>query len=259
MSILVATHKRYDFPALDLYVPMQVGAQGKDKLGYACDNDGISISDKNASYCELTALYWQWKNDQSAIKGLVHYRRYFTSSSFSTTRFMSKNIIDEKGVDAALSKYDILIPKARSYFVFSVWQQYAIRHYSRDLRVARDVLAVMYPDYISAFDHVVSSRELVRFNMLIAKRSVYDKYCEWLFPLLGRIEQEIDVSNYDSYQQRVIGFLAERLFNVWLAYNANAVSVGRLDVVSLEKEKVVAKVVSFGAAFLRSHFGSKAP
>ena len=65
IKILVACHKadpniRHD----DIYMPIQVGKALHPELdlGFQCDNTGDNISEKNGSYCELTALYWAWKN-----------------------------------------------------------------------------------------------------------------------------------------------------------------------------------------------------
>lgn len=48
-------------PDDDVYVPLHVGAAGKESLGYLPDNTGDHISSKNPNYCELTGLYWAWK------------------------------------------------------------------------------------------------------------------------------------------------------------------------------------------------------
>lgn len=77
IKILVAAHKKYWMPADDVYMPLHVGAEGKEPLGYTPDNTGDNISAKNSNYCELTGLYWAWKNLECQYIGLCHYRRYF--------------------------------------------------------------------------------------------------------------------------------------------------------------------------------------
>ena len=62
VKIIIATHKLYDMPQDDIYLPVHVGREGKDVLPYQPDNTGDNISDKNPSYCELTGLYWALKN-----------------------------------------------------------------------------------------------------------------------------------------------------------------------------------------------------
>ena len=78
IKIIVATHKKYQMPTEEIYIPIHVGAEGKEKLEYVPDNTGENISVKNPYYCELTGLYWAWKNLDAEYIGLVHYRRYFT-------------------------------------------------------------------------------------------------------------------------------------------------------------------------------------
>ena len=78
IKILVAAHKTYWMPEDPVYFPLHVGAEGKADLGYVKDNSGDNISVKNPNFCELTGLYWAWKNLEADYVGLVHYRRYFT-------------------------------------------------------------------------------------------------------------------------------------------------------------------------------------
>ena len=82
VALIVATHKNYWMPKDEMYVPIHVGREGKDDLGYIGDNTGDNISSKNANYCELTGLYWAWKNFDADYLGLVHYRRHYTPRAF---------------------------------------------------------------------------------------------------------------------------------------------------------------------------------
>ena len=76
---MVATHKKYWMPEDEVYLPLHVGAEGKADLGYTKDNTGDNISVKNPNYCELTGMYWAWKNLNCEYIGLCHYRRYFAN------------------------------------------------------------------------------------------------------------------------------------------------------------------------------------
>ena len=67
--IYIVSHKRLMPPRLRGYRPIQVGP-GEDYPGFIRDNTGDNIADKNASYCELTAMYWMWKNVDEPYKGL---------------------------------------------------------------------------------------------------------------------------------------------------------------------------------------------
>ena len=84
VKIIVATHKKYQMPIDHIYIPLHVGADGKKDaegndldFGYIKDNTGDNISNLNPSFCELTGLYWAWKNLDADYIGLVHYRRHF--------------------------------------------------------------------------------------------------------------------------------------------------------------------------------------
>ena len=53
IKILVATHKAYWMPEDDVYLPLHVGREGKQDLGFVGDNTGDNISLKNPNFCEI--------------------------------------------------------------------------------------------------------------------------------------------------------------------------------------------------------------
>ena len=51
---------------------------------------------------------------------------------------------------------------------------------------------------------------------VLCEKRMFDEYCEWLFNILFEVENRTDISNYDSYNKRLYGFLSERLINIWV-------------------------------------------
>ena len=47
IKIMIATHKKYRMPVGIEYLPVHVGADGKESIGYVGDNTGDNISKKN--------------------------------------------------------------------------------------------------------------------------------------------------------------------------------------------------------------------
>src|SRR5688572_2068785 len=66
-------------PASELFMHIQGGrASSGHMLHMPGDDTGEHISGKNATFGELTVLYWAWKNLTGIdIVGFCHYRRYF--------------------------------------------------------------------------------------------------------------------------------------------------------------------------------------
>lgn len=208
IKILVACHKadsniRQD----DIYMPIQVGKALHPELdlGFQCDNTGDNISEKNGSYCELTALYWAWKNlkDLDYI-GLCHYRRYFD--------YNEKNIIKD------LEKYDViaLAPKVSPY---PSWMDLSLLLSMEDVTIAiinllkfdksyqNDILKCMY-----------QSNKTSQCNMFIMKWSTFDSYCSFLFNYLAELEKVLKIHSYTRLR-RNIGYIAENFQGVYFTHN----------------------------------------
>lgn len=244
IKILVATHKAYWMPDDDVYIPLHVGREGKQDLGFIGDNTGDNISLKNPNYCELTGLYWAWKNLQCDYIGLCHYRRYFCAGSYgSDAESKHKAIFHRSDYEKLLQKYDVILPKKRNYYIETVRSQYEHAHNKRDLDEVESIIAERYPEYSEAFTKVMNRTKLHIFNMFAMKKEFFDDYCAWLFDILFELEKRIDISQYDDYQARVFGFLGERLINVWI--EKHYISIKEVELIYLEPVNLPIKYLRF--------------
>ena len=204
LSIYIATHNQKVPSAEFPYVPIQTGAAlSKDTFAKIKDNTGDNISIWNPYFCELTALYWIWKNADSSVVGLMHYRRKFS--------------LDTSQINSILESHDVIIPPAY-FFRQSLYEEYRVSHIIEDLDLAICYIQRNYPEMASTFERVLSHNRLIPYNMLIAKKGFLSAYCNWLFPILFYIYQTIDLKDRTPYQKRFLGFLAERLFTLFLEY-----------------------------------------
>ena len=242
LTVLVITHKDYEFPHSACYRPLFVGgkiASGLKNEDFYQDNLGVNIAEKNSSFCELTGLYWAWKNgvfENNQYVGLVHYRRYFVGK---TLYLKKKQIASESELLSILDKYDVILPRKRDYFIESIYSHYQHAHHIKDLDLTRAVITELQPEYLKSFDTVMQGRKLHLYNMFVMPSEKASEYCRWLFSILFELEERVDVTHYDNYQKRVFGFIAERLFNVWVLHNQ--LNVKFLPVVNLEGENLLKK------------------
>lgn len=248
MKIAVACHKPYWMSDDPVYLYLSVGDALRPAPipGTVPDSTGENISLKNASFCELTGLYWIWKNLDEDILGLCHYRRYFAQSRFGDRK---ARILTGARARALMADTPVLLPKKRHYWIETNYSQYAHAHHAIDLDKTREILAQAYPDYLPAFDAVMGRTSGHRFNMLLMRADVLDAYCTWLFDVLFRLEGCLDISGYSPSDRRVFGYISERLLDVWL--ETNGVSYRELPVVNLENQHWLKKGTAFVLRKLR--------
>ena len=169
MKIYVAAHQKFEMPqADDCYVPLQVGREGHADLGYLSDHTGENISSKNANYCELTGMYWIWKNTRSDIVGLCHYRRYLMHHGI---------ILTKDDIQKRMQHYDIILPDSGMSKYKNAYAHYCSRHQEKDLLCCQEVLKERWPEYETAFLWSLSSNLISMGNILITRRTIFDAYC----------------------------------------------------------------------------------
>ncbi|WP_411993325.1 DUF4422 domain-containing protein [Agarivorans sp. DSG3-1] len=217
MTMHVVSHKPFELPNALGYQPIYVG----ETMASDTHHDSSyanNIADKNAYYCELTALYALWKHTNEDVVGISHYRRYFVIKEY---RGIFKYLLKDKAYPQEVWRqqfakgYDLILPRPMK-LGSSVAAHYRKHHDLADLMLVREVLQDTDVSSVFYFDQAMASGEYHGLNMLIAPKSIFDCYCSWLFPILFTLEQRLDMASRTLYQQRVFGFVSERLIDVWL-------------------------------------------
>lgn len=200
-----------DLSKYDWEVPIQVGASLTEKtIAEIRDNQGANISQKNREYCELTALYWIWKNNKSKYAGLCHYRRHFLLNKEEL------EILAESDIDVVLTIPILNFPSVREAYIHD--------HAESDWDIMLEAIEVLHPDYRGTAERLQNGVFYYAYNMFIARKEILDEYCSWLFPVLTYCEDKIGRKE-DVYQNRYIGFLAERLLSIYFLHNQDKLKI----------------------------------
>lgn len=244
VCIVIATHKKYRMPEDSIYCPVHVGSAEKDSIGYQRDDDGENISKKNPCYCELTGLYWAWKNAEFDYLGLAHYRRHFSVSKKGKDPF--DNILTAEELEILLRNNDILLPKKRMYYIETLESHFNhIRvTLDEDLGILRNAIMKVDASYVSAFDKCIARRGGHMFNMFIMKKEYANSYCKWLFDVLFTVEEKVNLSTeIHPSRRRIIGYLAEFMLDIWI--ERNKMPYKEINTVFMERENEVRKIYKF--------------
>lgn len=232
VKLLIATQKENSFPVDDIYLPVHVGAAcGRTKTMYQRDDAGDNISGLNPYFCELTALYWAWKNLDFDWLGLVHYRRMF-----SWKKHPAKSIdscITSAQLFPLLTKYRVIVPQKRYYYIETVYSHYSHTFDGTQLDKAREIISDFSPEYLSDFDTVMHRRSSYVFNMMVMSHELVDAYCSWVFPILFALTDKVDTSSMSPFEKRFAGRVSERLFNVWLEHMLSSGQITKAEIKEL--------------------------
>jgi Domain of unknown function (DUF4422) len=223
-----------------MFQPIMAGNALIRQTAIPGDDTGENISALNPYYSELTGIYWVWKNTWQDITGVCHYRRYFTAQpepffyklkrfgyypiglykkrygliyTKNTGRFSSR-IINEQELKRLLDFNDVILPVARK-LKYTVETHYRRYHDINDLNLVKALIAEKYPDFQDSFKKVLEGKKLYANNIFILKNDLFQEFMNWWFDILFEYQQRIDLTSKTGYQKRNIGFIAERLLNVW--------------------------------------------
>jgi len=239
IKIFISCHKEATVPENGVFCPIQVGTALASKklegMKYY-DNQGKNISEKNRQYCELTAQYFAWNNIQADYYGFFHYRRYFNLSPVTleedgwgnvtydriTKKVLEENYLDTKeNIQAMIQNYDVIVPMGRAFnreeASNTVYEQFAKEHptLKKDMDQAIHILSRKYPEFIDACSTYMNAKLAYECNMFIMKKDLFMQYSQWLFSIFDELDKKLDLTEYNMDENRVVGYIAERLFGVY--------------------------------------------
>lgn len=248
IKIFVSHRIDLDSETIDnpLYVNVRCGAvfdkrENVDMLG---DDTGDNISEKRDSFCELTVMYWAWKNVKADYYGLCHYRRYL---SFSSERYEVDNNGKQHVIEATLNvdsikKYElnnlqkmkseitsvsgILIdsidikkvptPKGYSDTIYEHWSHYKnILIEEGTLEQLKDIVKEMVPKWYDYFLEYLKMEYYYGFNCFILRKELFYELCEFIFPILFKLDEKLNTKYYSEFMLRTPGFMGEILIGLF--------------------------------------------
>ena len=210
----------------EAYLPLRVGSALGEDFGYIRDDEGDNISNKNPWYCELTVLYWLWKNTTADYKGLMHYRRIFVQKkSFVLHRALLRMKYKLRQLSSLWSSYNSVGVKKqygcsdtdvfRGYadrlsenmeslladgtnviaphpgrFYMSIRRTLCYEVGGKNLELLDCIVKDKYPDFYLYYQKAMDDTWFYNCNMSIMDNDTFDTYCSMLFDILYRHEEE---------------------------------------------------------------------
>ena len=228
LKVFQTFHKPYPRPGPGCDWIQGMGVGGYHEDGLMSDATGEHISALNPYYCELTAMYWAWKNDHSPYVGFYHYRRYLNFAVDSTWRdaFAFSMPLEQSTIDyfalpqqrelamRMLEMCDVIIPRrfAQEASVEAQWLKY---HPVEPWEHYKLLVAERFPMGRRYLDLYQLSNLSTTCNMFVMPRSIFERYCEDLFAIVDPIWKHWG-ARWGPYMDRYPGFLAERFLGFWL-------------------------------------------
>lgn len=236
VKIFVSYHKEGEILKSETLTPIQVGAErSRVRLFMQHDDEGDNISFKNDRYCELTAQYWAWKNEEADYYGFMHYRRHFAFREISdpvglggVTDFPIMDDaykryigLSDNEIYACVRDYDVILPTmvdTSAWGALSNEVQFSSLDnlHAEEFELTCQTILELYPEYKDAITEFRNGKYSYWYNMFIMRKEIFCDYCEWLFRILENTEKKIDFTYFSEQEMRTLAFMSERLLSIYM-------------------------------------------
>ena len=249
-----------------LYIPVRCGAyfDKREDVSMIGDDTGDNISHKRMSYCELTVLYWAWKNHKADYYGLCHYRRFLdfgnNKSVLASTEHdqgcIPVSCLDQETIERhnltssfmseEIEKFDAIFMEPIDLKALNIKSNYdAMKnspdyHNIKDVEIMMEIIKENNPEmYSTAYEYMFESKNSFLYNCFIMKQNIFNDFCEWLFNILFAVEKRIDMHLYTQQQYRTLGTLGERLVGIYASWlkKQNNYKIGHRPLIFVENTR----------------------
>lgn len=184
---------------------IQVGSVlTKKRLADITDERCGSLSEQNGLYGELSATYYVWKYGIYEVTGIFHYRRILNVTG------EQMQLMKDREIDVILPLPFVCYPDASG--------QYGRYLLQSDIDIMLDVLKEQDRKYFEEVLNILKMPYLYNYNMLIARKEVFDDYCSWLFPILKETAYRCEMRR-EKRMPRYIGRIGEVLTSLYFMQN----------------------------------------
>ncbi len=211
-------------------IPIQGGAKLNAPIPGAFPDIGPKgdISAKNHTYCELTVLYYVWKNQQADYYGICHYRRFFCFDGSVSRKYIARKTIQqrqqqryfrsEREIQKLLDGCDVLVPYPEDMGM-TVAEHYCSSrgHREQDLALFVTVVEELYPWLSEATETYLAQQKHYFCNMFLMKDVYFQEYCPLLFSILAEFDRRKGARG-EAVADRTDGYLGERFLGIYLTF-----------------------------------------
>ena len=253
VKILVGYHKPGMLFKNDILVPIHLGralATEASKDGKMSQEDyqwmldnmigddtGDNISYLNRKFCEITGMYWAWKNYDKLGNpdyiGFMHYRRILDLNekkefqNNSNDSFIYDEVFDyskygltENHIISIVEKNDIV---EGNIFLRSdtVVEQLKSGHSTSEMQDFFSAVSYAKRKYVKVagiIDEYLNSKKHHFCNCFIMKKELFFELCEFLFDICFYLENSISYQYKSLFSTREISFFSERFIGMYINF-----------------------------------------
>lgn len=176
----------------------------KERLADITDERCGSLSEQNALYGELSATYYAWKYGIYDVTGIFHYRRILKVTG------EQMQLLKDRKIDVILPLPFVCYPDASGQY-----RRYLLQ---ADIDIMLEVIKERDREHFKEILDILKIPYLYNYNMLIARKEVFDDYCSWLFPILKETAYRCEMQR-EKRLSRYIGRIGEVLTSLYFMQN----------------------------------------